>query len=104
MSKIMQPALMSAVFGVEQSIAIARCRSSLQPELCCITSNHKICAAQRSKAGVISREGGQGCRDKRRLDRRDKAKYRGSKHKTVSKKAYRVGQEGAKKNKKAAAA
>lgn len=51
------------------------------------------------------REGGQGCRDKKRLDRRDRAKYRGSKHKTVSKKAYRVGQEGAqRRNKKSEAA
>lgn len=66
--------------------------------MCRLDSNllfHHICPTL-----VVYREGGQGCRDKRRLDRRDKAKYRGSKHKTLSKKAYRVGQEGAKKQAK----
>ncbi|KAA6418012.1 MAG: hypothetical protein FRX49_12012 [Trebouxia sp. A1-2] len=40
-------------------------------------------------------QGGEGCRDKRTMDRRDAAKYRNSKHKSVSKKATRVGKEGA---------
>ena len=35
--------------------------------------------------------GGQGCRDKRRMDPRDRHKYRGSRAKTVSAKASRVG-------------
>ena len=40
-------------------------------------------------------QGGEGCRDKKMMDRRDGAKYRNSKHKSVSKKASRVGKEGA---------
>ncbi len=36
----------------------------------------------------------QGCRDPKLLDRRDARKYRGSKHKTASKKQSRVGQAG----------
>ena len=44
--------------------------------------------------GVIM-QGGEGCRDKRTMDRRDAAKYRNSKHKSVSKKSARVGKEGA---------
>jgi hypothetical protein len=40
-------------------------------------------------------QGGEGCRDKRTMDRLDAAKYRNSKHKSVSKKATRVGKEGA---------
>ena len=42
-------------------------------------------------------EGGQGCRDKTRLDRRDSKKHTGSKLKTRSKKAFRVGGGGGKK-------
>ena len=48
-------------------------------------------------------EGGEGCRNKKLLDRRDAAKYRNSKFKTASKKSSRVGQEGARRRKKAAA-
>lgn len=40
-------------------------------------------------------EGGADCRDKARMDRRDRKKYRGSKHKTQSAKDKRVGQRGA---------
>ena len=40
-------------------------------------------------------QGGEGCRDKKFMDRRDAAKYRNSKNKSVSKKAARVGKEGA---------
>jgi len=45
------------------------------------------------QAGIM--QGGEGCRDKRTMDRRDAAKYRNSKHKSVSKKSTRVGKEGA---------
>lgn len=40
-------------------------------------------------------QGGEGCRDKKAMNRRDAAKYRNSKHKSVSKKSTRVGKEGA---------
>lgn len=40
-------------------------------------------------------QGGEGCRDKKFMDRRDAAKYRNSKNKSVSKKSARVGKEGA---------
>lgn len=44
--------------------------------------------------GLVA-QGGEGCRDKKMMDRRDAAKYRNSKHKSVSKKSARVGKEGA---------
>ena len=42
-------------------------------------------------------EGGKGCRNPKRMDRRDSKKHSGSKLKTRSKKAFRVGAEAAKK-------
>lgn len=63
----------------------------------CEHCNKRLAFNSAGAVGAPSRhwEGGQGCRDKKRLDRRDRAKYRNSKHKTISRKAFRVGQEGA---------
>ena len=51
-------------------------------------------------SGTRHWEGGKGCRDPRRLDRRDSKKHKGSKLKTRSRKASRVGAEAAAKKKK----
>jgi hypothetical protein len=48
-------------------------------------------------------EGGEGQRDKNRLSKRDPHKFRGSKHKTQSRKAERVGQKGKERTERAAA-
>lgn len=48
-------------------------------------------------------EGGEGQRDKSRLSKRDPHKFRGSKHKTRSKKDLRVGQKGKERTERAAA-
>ena len=63
----------------------------------CLACNKRLAHNAAGAIGAHTRhwEGGQGCRDRKRLDRRDRAKYRGSKAKTVSKKAFRVGHEGA---------
>eukprot|EP00891_Asterochloris_glomerata_P005240 jgi/Astpho2/5240/gw1.00074.105.1_t len=59
----------------------------------CQNCDKRIARNAVGSLGAPSRhwEGGSGCRDKKRLDRRDAAKYRNSKAKTVSKKAHRIG-------------
>ena len=73
--------------SVEQSIADT-----------CKACGKKLTGSSASgTAGTRTRhwEGGAGCRDRARLDRRDAAKHRGSAAKTASRKAERVGVEGA---------
>ncbi|DBB01761.1 hypothetical protein WJX77_006408 [Trebouxia sp. C0004] len=63
----------------------------------CKHCGKRIARSSRGALGAVTThwQGGEGCRDKKTMDRRDAAKYRNSKHKSVSKKATRVGKEGA---------
>lgn len=63
----------------------------------CKHCNKRIARSAQGAIGAVTRhwQGGEGCRDKKMMDRRDAAKYRGSKHKSVSKKSTRVGKAGA---------
>ncbi|KAL3135703.1 hypothetical protein ABBQ38_006174 [Trebouxia sp. C0009 RCD-2024] len=63
----------------------------------CQHCGKRIARTARGALGAVTThwQGGEGCRDKRTMDRRDAAKYRNSKHKSVSKKTTRVGKEGA---------
>ena len=60
----------------------------------CKACDKKLARSTANASGTDTHhwEGGKGCRDKKRLDRRDAQKYRGSRAKTVSKKSSRVGQ------------
>ena len=69
--------------GVEQPI---------KPD--CASCGLNLTGKGHSGPGTRHWEGGAGCRDKSRMDPRDAAKWRGSKAKTASRKASRVGAEG----------
>ena len=69
--------------GVEQPI---------KPE--CASCGLNLTGKGHAGTGTRHWEGGAGCRDKSRMDPRDAAKWRGSKAKTASRKASRVGAEG----------
>jgi hypothetical protein len=57
----------------------------------CVHCNKRLAFNSGGAIGSNTRhwEAGLGCRDKKLLDRRDRAKYRGSNKKTISKKAFR---------------
>ena len=70
--------------------------------VCKRCGRHLAGSARHGAHGAATRhwEGGEGCRDRTRLDRRDSKKHSGSRLKTTSKKAFRVGAEAAARKKK----
>ncbi|KAK9788279.1 hypothetical protein WJX73_004020 [Symbiochloris irregularis] len=72
----------------------------------CRVCEKKLARSTATASGRATRfwEGGQGCRDPKRMDRHDPHRYRNSRNKTHSKKSSRVGKEGAAKHKQAEAA
>ena len=91
----------SFVYGLIEPLFLAMTHGSQQqyPQSSTVRQNIRMLLHLADQGEFTDREGGQGCRDKKRLDRRDRAKYRGTKAKSVSKKAFRVGEEGARRRK-----
>lgn len=70
--------------------------------VCRRCGRHLAGSARHGSHGAATRhwEGGEGCRDRSRLDRRDSKKHGGSRLKTTSRKAFRVGAEAAARKRK----